>query len=357
VAESIRLYPNSRTGQLVPHVHARYERLLSHFRDFCAARGVTFTRELGVDVCEQFKADSRDPRSLYSRMKKKGSREVELSRLTGFLRTSFKRGWISTDIAARIEPCAGEEAESTEPMSDEEVDLMLAAAEIKHPTHVSVGIGYASYPHTFRLLLELMISTGLRISDAIAYNPAVVVPATRPDGSRSNKYFQYRFQPKKQRLMKRKKFLEVFIPSALKLQIDACQWFSDSLPFAYGNKSITHLGKAANLRMMTIGRNCGIDDCRPHRLRNTFAVRALTGHNGGKAMGVEDLSRLLGHSSVQITERYYSKWITARTRRLLGVMEETFDRPVKKKRTLRTMGKLKLATETEMVKKPKLQIA
>jgi hypothetical protein len=31
--------------------------------------------------------------------------------------------------------------------------------------------------------------------------------------------------------------------------------------------------------MQSIGGRCGVDDCRPHRLRDTFAVRALfAGH-------------------------------------------------------------------------------
>jgi integrase len=63
--------------------------------------------------------------------------------------------------------------------------------------------------------------------------------------------------------------------------------------------------------MQTIGKRCGVDDCRPHRLRDTFAVRALL-----HGMSLEDVSRLLGHSSVKVTELYYAKWVAARKVRL-----------------------------------------
>lgn len=52
-------------------------------------------------------------------------------------------------------------------------------------------------------------------------------------------------------------------------------------------------------------------------LRDTFAVRKLL-----SGMAIEDLSRLLGHSSVKITEQYYAKWIRARKTRLERIVAE-----------------------------------
>src|SRR5450432_824043 len=55
----------------------------------------------------------------------------------------------------------------------------------------------------------------------------------------------------------------------------------------------------------------GFSDCRPHRLRDTFAVRRLLA-----GFQLEDVSRLLGHSSVKVTEAYYAKWVPSRKLRL-----------------------------------------
>ena len=49
----------------------------------------------------------------------------------------------------------------------------------------------------------------------------------------------------------------------------------------------------------------------PHQLRHTFSVGLLL-----SGMAIEDVARLLGHSSVKTTERYYSAWIEARAVRL-----------------------------------------
>lgn len=54
-----------------------------------------------------------------------------------------------------------------------------------------------------------------------------------------------------------------------------------------------------------------------HRLRDTFAVALL--QNG---VSLDDVSTLLGHASVRITQRHYSPWVQARQTRL----DEELDR-------------------------------
>jgi integrase/recombinase XerD len=47
--------------------------------------------------------------------------------------------------------------------------------------------------------------------------------------------------------------------------------------------------------------------CHPHMLRDTFAVESLLA-----GMRLEEVSTILGHSSVRITERHYMPWVRAR---------------------------------------------
>jgi integrase/recombinase XerD len=49
----------------------------------------------------------------------------------------------------------------------------------------------------------------------------------------------------------------------------------------------------------------------PHMFRHTFATSLLS-----RGIPIEDVSVLLGHKSVRITESYYSHWIKARRERL-----------------------------------------
>jgi integrase len=48
-----------------------------------------------------------------------------------------------------------------------------------------------------------------------------------------------------------------------------------------------------------------------HRLRDTFAVDLLE-----KGVPMEELSKLLGHTSIRITEKHYAKWSRGRQDRL-----------------------------------------
>ena len=67
--------------------------------------------------------------------------------------------------------------------------------------------------------------------------------------------------------------------------------------------------------MQEIGKRAGVDDCRPHRLRDTFAVRCLV-----KGMRIEDVSTLLCDSSIAVTEKFYAAWVKSRKE----LLEETF---------------------------------
>jgi integrase len=113
--------------------------------------------------------------------------------------------------------------------------------------------------------------------------------------------------------------LEAYITDEMKQRIDGCEWLSKRGPFWYGDgTNPSPLAQAVYERMQGIGERAEVADCRPHRLRDTFAVRALF-----RGMQLEDVSRLLGHSSVKVTETYYAKWISSRKRRLERIVTET----------------------------------
>lgn len=96
---------------------------------------------------------------------------------------------------------------------------------------------------------------------------------------------------------------------------------------AHKNEQYVFLGHTG--RMLTrgglfqicvaIGECAGVKNCHPHRFRNFFATQYLLNNNGD----IYRLSKLLGHTSVKVTERYTSS-ITSRQARQGG--ESVLDR-------------------------------
>ena len=144
--------------------------------------------------------------------------------------------------------------------------ILDEALQLNGGTH-----GYAKQPKTFRLLLELMLETGMRVGDAIRYDPSVAV--------KGEHLWIYTFVPQKKKKTDQPKPLES-LPDRCdsRLRIDQCEWLSPNRPFRYGAfRNQAYLANEVYDRMQTIGERCGVEDCRPHRLRDTFAVRKLLG--------------------------------------------------------------------------------
>ena len=63
----------------------------------------------------------------------------------------------------------------------------------------------------------------------------------------------------------------------------------------------------------------GIPDGHAHHLRDTFAVELLMA-----GVPIERVSVLLGHSSIKVTEKYYSPWVAARQEQLEADVRRTW---------------------------------
>jgi len=256
-------------------------------------------RDLTVDLLETFKFQGLPNLA-------DTSKSTSVAKVRCFLRDAFRRGWITESLVDRIRPHRAV-YDQKEPYSDEEVDSILNEA-----LKLNGGMGgYANQPKTFRLLLELMLETGMRVGDAVRFNPALVF--------KGEHLWVYTYLPQKQKRTERPKPLEAYISDRLKRAIDECEWLSLKLPFSYGfKKDPAYLSSQVYERMQNLGARCGVPDCRPHRLRDTFAVRKLLA-----GFQLEDVSRLLGHSSVKVTEAYYAKWVGARRLRLERLVAES----------------------------------
>ena len=300
VSECIEKYLVSREQDLDPRTLSQHKLALDRLKRYLDAQGVLYIRDMTVDHLETFKTAGL-PKDMAGT-----TRATTDAKVRCFLRAAFRRGWIKEFLVERVTTVRAV-YDQKEPYTDNEVKAILdEALKLDGGTH-----GYARKPKTFRLLLELMLETGLRVGDAVCFDPASL--------ERGDSLWIYTYRPQKQKRAEKPKLLEAYITDAMKQKLDGCEWLSKRGPFWYGDGTDpTPLAQAVYERMQGIGERAQVADCRPHRLRDTFAVRALL-----RGMQLEDVSRLLGHSSVKVTETYYAKWISSRKRRLERIVTET----------------------------------
>ena len=300
VSECIEEYLVSREQDLDPRTLSQHRLALDRLKRYLEAQGVLYIRDMTVDHLETFKMAGL-PKDMAGT-----TRATTDAKIRCFLRAAFRRGWIKEFLVERVTTVRAV-YEQKEPYTDDEVKTILdQALLLDGGTH-----GYAKHPKTFRLLLELMLETGLRVGDAVSFDPASL--------DRGDSLWIYTYRPQKQKRTEKPKLLEAYITDEMKRKIDGCEWLSKRGPFWYGDGTDpSPLAQAVYERMQGIGERAQVADCRPHRLRDTFAVRALL-----RGMQLEDVSRLLGHSSVKVTETYYAKWISSRKRRLERIVTET----------------------------------
>ena len=274
----------------------QHELVLDRLMTFCAGRGAIYMSDLTVDLLEDFKIEGLPSAA-------STSKATWIAKLRCFLKEAYRREWITESLREKV---TAHKAvyEQKKPYEEEEVALILAEAlKLNGGTH-----GYASKSKTFRLLLDLMLETGMRAGDAVRFDPAVLV--------RGEHLWIYTLYPQKQDKDEVPKLLDAYLTNNLKTTIDNCEWLSSTRPFMWGEfRNPNYLANEVYYRMQSIGERCGVEDCRPHRLRDTFAVRKLLA-----GTSIDDLSRLLGHSSVKITEQYYARWCRSRRARLEGVV-------------------------------------
>lgn len=235
IADAIAKYIESRQHELCEKTVGHHRFSLGRLADFARNRGAKRMADLTVDLLEDFKTAGL-PADMAGTTKSKAVEKVRC-----FLKEAYRRGWLERPIVEKLKPYRAR-YEQKEPYTDDEVNKILAGAlKLNGGTH-----GYAKHPQTFRLLLELMVDTGMRVGDAIRYDPG----ATSKDGA----VWAYTYRPQKAKRSERIKTIEAFIPDRLKRAIDECQWLSPKLPFYYGAaKNPAYLAKMVTCRRRPTG--------------------------------------------------------------------------------------------------------
>lgn len=260
----------------------KYELLFKQLKAFGEARGLRYISECDLDTLRQFRGTWTNKN--YSARKK-------LEALRTFFRFAQDSGWVKTNPAKLIKPPKVDDP-PTMPYSKEEFEKVIKACD--------------SYPNKrnairLRALVLLLRYSGLRITDAVTLAKHQV-----KDGVLS--------------LRTAKTGTNVRLPlhPDCVAALDAIK--TDKYYFWSGlstKKSCVGDYQRAFKKLYDLA---GVSNGHAHRWRDTFAVELLLSH-----VPLTDVSVLLGHQSVQVTEKHYAPWVAARQEQLESAVRNTFE--------------------------------
>jgi site-specific recombinase XerD len=304
-----------RAGTAETTMYAMYGSLRAAMLKFANTRGIVLLAQL----------NNQRTHHMVSAWKWKASTAArQLSNLRSFFEFAVKRSWLAKNPARNIERPRVAHVK-VDPYTPDEEDRIDAALH-SWTEEVRTNSGQWSLrPRTLQCLVHVLKDTGLRISDAIRVRPEIIERLPNGDGACTLVQVKMngRWGPEDGKItvyLRRQTIEELISVPRISakypfmLDFDANE---DSQAF----KNHIH-GEAQKVLavMKLVGKAARVSDCRPHRFRHTFAVKKLL-----SGWQLEDVSRLLGHRSVEITEKYYGKWTKGRQDRLSAKIQAEWE--------------------------------
>lgn len=251
----------------------KYKNLLERrFVGWCETKGFRLLKQIDVGAVREFRT-TWDDGAVYA--------TKNLERMRAFFRFCEQARWIDRNPASSVK-APKHKSEPTLPFSTDEMKRILDACD-RYP-------GNADRMKAFVLTMR---HSGLRIGDTIALKRERV---------KGNKLFLYT----------QKTGTPVYVPlppaaveALAKLEGEGECYFSSG-------KAKPQTARANWSRYLdTVFELAKVKDAHSHRFRDTFAVSLLE-----KGVSIENVSVLLGHSSVRITERHYKPWVKTLQKKL-----------------------------------------
>jgi integrase/recombinase XerD len=290
VAEAVEKFlADARARLLKEETVLLYQRFLrGHFVPWCNLEGHETFDRLDVDAVREYRATWKWAGTT-------ASRRVE--RLRTFFNFCVESEWITRNPAKCLRPPIVR-TQPTEPFTREEMTAIIAACD----QLVTRGT-YGTDANRARVTAFVFIlrHTGLRISDAARLDTSKV---------KRGKVFLYT----------QKTGTPVWVPIP--------PFVSDVLAevprhglyyFQTGEAAGKTVRGTWDRTLRIIFKIAGIRGGHAHRFRDTFAVELLL-----QGVNLQDVSILLGHSSIKVTEKHYAPWVKARQERLEAAVRSTW---------------------------------
>jgi integrase/recombinase XerD len=260
----------------------KYKLVLKQLQAFGEKHGLVFMSSFGVEELRAFRA---------SWPNKNLSASKKLEHLKSFFRFCHDSGWIKVNPAKIIKPPKVDDPPVL-PFSDNDLEKLLAACD-SHPS--------PSRALQLRALVLLMRHSGLRIGDACTLS-----------SDRIHKGMLELYTAKSGTKV-RLPLNAVVVKALEKLPLKRGYYFWSG---ESKRRTCINVWEQTFQKMFE---RAGIDG-HSHQLRHTFAVGLLQ-----KGVSIGNVSTLLGHRSIKVTERYYASWVAGRQQHLEEEVRRTWE--------------------------------
>jgi len=211
-----------------------------------------------------------------------------LERLRSFFRWCQQQGYLQTNPAQFIKS-PKVKPKPTMPFTPEEMERIIAACRTKR----------------YLALVLLLRHSGLRITDAVGLRRDRIV-----DG----KLFLY--------TQKTGTPVRLPLPPHVVSALAECPNAAKEY-FFYRNEGLLRTAsKTWRRQLAKLFKRAEVDHGFPHRFRDTFACELLEA-----GVPIEEVSVLLGHSSITVTQKHYAPWVAGRQARLEELVRMSWERP------------------------------
>jgi len=261
-------------GLRPPSVY-KYRLLFKQLNAYADEKALVYLDELDVDTLRAFRESWKNKN--YSARKK-------LEALRTFFRFAHEAGWVSKNYALAIKPPKVEQP-PTLPYTREEFNSVLAACD-KYPSveHPNPRLG-----SRMKALVLLLRHSGLRITDAVTLTKqrikdGVLVLRTAKTGT------------------------DVRIPLPSET-VEALTQVERANGYYFWSGASTKKSCVGDYQraFKRLYKIAEVENGHAHRWRDTFAVELLLAR-----VPIADVSVLLGHQSIKVTEKHYNPWVIAR---------------------------------------------
>lgn len=259
------------------------------FLKFAKDHGYRFLKDLTPDRLTAWRSTWKDEALAASK---------KYQRVVGFFYFCMRMKWISDNPMKSLHPPKVKQ-DPTLPFTTEEVNAIVSACD-RFPIKGIYGEGNRN---RLRAMVLLLRYSGLRIRDAATL---------RRERIRDGKLLLYM----------QKTGVPVFVPLPpyVIAALDETPNVHPSYFFWSGNglPKTTVADWQRSLRKLCVD-IAKVNGAHAHRFRDTFAVELLLA-----GVPIDQVSVLLGHSSVKITEKSYAPWVKARQEQLEAAVMKTW---------------------------------